>query len=796
MAAGRGVPRRAFPEDAAMSLWPLAIGVGSAAVAVGALAVPAARRIAFGSVGFDWLGHELEFDRIEPDHFTVRLKSGTVLRAFRLDGLAYDTRPEAEQAALHQGRADFLAACAARGVTVRLYGVKRRQDSVFPATWPSQALSEIGAAEAALYRSAFALSWYLTLQSPAPHQLEDADDKLHALLGGYRPRRLSRPTDPEAACPLTGFLNGLICGDYRADLRAVSVNISANLPAADLIFTPDGTISAHLPTPLLHRVIAVREWPDMVSGHLLHELMAVPGEIELSQIALPTGRDKTLLLLKRGANSAFGSAQAAGECAAAIELLNQGRTALVATQLAIVLRAADEAELNDLTAQVARILADRRVVASVETRGAAAVWFNRLPDRDRLLRPLKLFVENVAALWPFENAPTGLAESQYGKGPVRSFMTGSGQAYRFQFQCSVAPKALGHFVVFAPSNSGKSTLVLHLLGGLAKFEGIRSTIFDSKEGARFMIEALGGLYQPFDRLALNPLDCDDTPINRQRLALLIRLMLGEAGDTAGIEDILAHVAETAFQLPVEARTFDQVFPLTFPAHSEARKSFARWVVDAKGRAGLYANTFNAPRDSLSGFLDRAFLTGINMNEALEDPALGAPVVAHISTAIERMAREGRVKGFAVFIDEAANLLRNPAFRDLAAVMYREYRKFGGAVGMAFQDPGALHKSGIADAVIENTATFFFYPNPQGNRSAYEPFNLNDEQKGFIFGAPEGRKVLLVKRDAATGFEESTVLDIDLAPLGRSLRFYRSGPDAVRELTSLQEKWGEQWRVHL
>ena len=51
---------------------------------------------------------------------------------------------------------------------------------------------------------------------------------------------------------------------------------------------------------------------------------------------------------------------------------------------------------------------------------------------------------------------------------------------------------------------------------------------------------------------------------------------------------------------------------------------------------------------------------------------------------------------------------------------------------------------------------------------------------------------LVQRDAAIGFEQSTILDIDLAPLGRALRFYRSGPDAVRELQAIQAKWGDQW----
>lgn len=780
-----------------MSLWPLAFGVVSAAGAAGALAVPAARRLAFGSVSFDWQGHELEFDRVEPDNITVRLKSGTVMRAFRIGGMAYDTKPEGEQDALHQGRTDFEFACASRGVVVRKFGVKRRRALHLDATWPSPALQEIGDAEAALYRQSSELRWFITLQSPALHLLEEADEKVRTLLKAYRPVHLTRPADPAADCPLTGFLNFLVCGDLRDDLRAVSANISANLPAASPIFDKaSGDSLIYLPAPYHHRVIAVREWPDLVSGHLLHEIMTVPGEIEVSQVAVPIGRDGDIIGLKRSANNPFGPAQAAAECHAAIELLQEGKTQRFNTQLAIIVRGRTEAEIEAVTGQICSILGTRRAVYSVETKAAPVMWFNRTPDHEKLVRPLKLFCENTAALWPFESAPVGLTTSQYGDAPVRSFQTGSGQSYAFQFQCTPAEKALGNFLVIAPSRSGKSTLILHLLSGLAKFVGIRSFVFDSKEGARFMIEAMGGLYQSFDKLQFNPLDCEDTSINRQRMALLARTMLGDAGQETGIEDILSHMVETAFRLPVEARTFNEIFPLTFPAGSPARQAFARWVTDPKERMGLYAGTFNAARDSLSGLLESAPIIGINMNEALDDPNLGAPVVAHISSAIERMARAGHVNGFVNFIDEAAKLLQNPAFCNLAAEMYREYGKLKGAVGMAFQDPGALHKTAIRDAVIENTASFFFFPNPQGSKAAYEPFNLNDEQKAFIFSAPEGRKVLLVKRDAATGFEESTILNIDLTPFARATRFYRSGPDAVRDLQAIQDKWGDAWPANI
>ncbi len=793
-----------------MSAWPLIAGMGSAAAAAGALAVPAARRMIFGSVEHDWLAHELELDRIEPDGMTVRAKprrgrigmpwesaAGSVIRVYRLVGETYDTKPEGQQSALHEGRAACLHALSSLGVVTRLFGVKRHRAVIHPAIWPSPTLSEIGDAEAGLYRNAYDLRWYLTLQAASLDILERADERILALLSDYRPSRVVRPVDPEADCPLTGFLDFLVCGDLRDDLRAVSANVSANLPGADLVFKREGSFVAHLPNPVRHRIITIREWPDLVSGHLLHELMALPGEIEVSQVCVPIGRERALFELNRRSKSQFGAEEAVKQALAAIELLQQGKTTLLSTQLAVVVRGTTEAEIDALVADIGRILGNRRVAFSVEIAGAPLVWFNRMPDHETLLRPLKLFTEAVAALWPFQGSPSGLSESHWGTAPVRSFMTGSGQAYAFQFQCSTAQKALGNFLVIAPAGSGKSTLILYLLAGLAKFDGIRSYIFDSKEGTRFMVETLGGLYQSFDTLALNPLDAEDTPINRQRLALLIRSMLGDAGQAPGVEDTLALTVENAFRLPVEARTFSGIFSLSFARNTTTRAAFARWVEDGKGKAGLYSRIFNAPRDSLGGFLNKSFMVGVNMNEALDDPNLGPPVVAHVANAIERVAREGHAKGFAIFIDEAANLLRNPAFRDLAAEMYREYRKLYGSVGMAFQDPAALHKSGIADAVIENTASFLFFPNPQGNPGAYEAFNLNEEQRAFILGGGhEGRKVLLVKRDAATGGDESVILDIDLAPLGPSLRFFRSGPDAVRDLKAIQQKWGEEWLAHV
>src|SRR3546814_11881065 len=78
--------------------------------------------------------------------------------------------------------------------------------------------------------------------------------------------------------------------------------------------------------------------------------------------------------------------------------------------------------------------------------------------------------------------------------PVRFFRTPSGQAYAFQFHVVAERQTPGNFLVMSPTGGGKSTVIAHLLGGLAKFAGVRSYLFDSKEGARYMVETMGGLY--------------------------------------------------------------------------------------------------------------------------------------------------------------------------------------------------------------------------------------------------------------------------------------------------------------
>jgi type IV secretion system protein VirB4 len=801
------------------TIWPYVLTMGTAAITASAVSVPAIRKFAMGSIEQDWLGDELPFDYISDDGKIVHTREGGAFVVFQIAGQSYETKPETLQDNLLKGRTALLQQLSELDLTCRFFGVKRLLDSSHNADWPSPALTEIATRERVKYRHSYQLRWYIVLSNNgALKPLIEGCSKVKSLLSEYKPRQLisqnassaayasSATYASSAACELTQFVNFLACGELRDDLISTSINTSGSLQAADMIFRDDGFIECHVPLKKYHRIITVNLWPESVSGHSIAELLALPlamqGEIEVMQVAVPIGKERAVAMMARKQkelrSNPFVGLSTAAEFEACAALISDGTQSMFTTQFQIVLRAGSKEELEGMVERTSAVLAVRRINHVVETVGAPICWFNRMPGREKLLRPLKLFDENIAAIWPLHFAPVGQITSPVGDRPVRLFGTSSGQSYAFQFHVSDKPQSLGHYLVFAPTGAGKSTLIMHLLGGLAKFRDVRSYIFDSNEGARFMVEAMGGNYQIYSNLQLNPLDVgEDTLATRHRIALIMKSMLGDAASGENIDQVLSHAIQVALTVDPPKRTFNAIFKYAFEKQSPERKAFARWV-DVDGSAGMHSHIFNAPNDALAGFLEKSFMTGINMNEALSDPVVGPPIVSHIGETISKIAARNS-SGFNIFIDEAANLLQNEGFRTSVKEMFREYRKLNGMVGLAFQDPSALHASEIASAVIENVSTLIFFPNTLGKKQDYEPFNLNDEQLEFILsGCATGnnRRVLLVKREASTGFEESVILNIDLSHLGDALRFYRSGPDAVEHLKHIQDQWGDQWQSHL
>ena len=797
-------------------MWDTVLMTGVSALAIAGLVQPVAQKIMLGDIEHDWQANELELDSIDPvDCQTVKTKDGQYFRVMHVRGISYDALVGSKQESMLKGREALFLTLGRLNLDVRLFGIKRQHAISFEAKWPSPTLTEIAAAEKAHFQKSYYVNWYILLSSDNFRSLKKGCEKVSNTLSKYKPRILTQPQDRSADCELTSFLSYLLCGEYRKNIKAVSNSLSANIPSADYHADKNsGVIEIHSPCRNLFKVIAVTEWPEIVNGTLFHQILSINGDIEVSQICNPIKRSTAEGLYARRRREQktpiIGNTATRDESAALEELLKQGNTAVFMTQMQIIVRADNEEKLDDIVTEVCDLLGHMRVEHSVETEGAPLCWYqripkkkwNKLPGLSDLYRQLDLQEQNIAALWALNHSPVGMTKSPYGGLPLRYLRTPTGQAYAFQFHVSDKPTSLGNYLVFAPSRSGKSTLIMHLLGGMAKFEDTRSFIFDSKEGARFMVEAMGGMYQGYEELSLNPLDVgEDTKKNRDRIHSVLKAMAGNLTLDDMDQEAIAHAVTLAFKLNAPERTLDNIYEYAFAKRTSLRRAFSRFVTDAKGNVGKDAHIFNAAHDVLGSYLQSSFMVGINMNEALSDSVVGPSIVTHISEAILKSAASS-CKGFNIFIDEAAALKQNVVFDNWLTVLYREIGKLNGSVGMAFQDPAAMFRSGNAEAYLENTATFFFFPNSNASHESLAPFNLNEEQIGFILGGEfyerrEGdRQVLIVKRDAATGLDESAIVDVDLTPLGDSLRFYRAGTDANAHLEAVKQQWGETWLNHL
>ena len=792
----------------------LLMATGTAAAAA---LIPALNKSFMGDVKRDWLGGQVEFDSVEPDNVTIRLKSGRYCRIVAIEGVSYDAMVPQEVISLSEARGTAFGRLAGAGITARIFAIKRQAPVRYKGEWPEGNVEEIGKAEEKKYSRTFAIGWFVMLDSTNRQTLHKEGEGFISLMQKFKATYLSVKRDTEKEddyvaaasamkCTIPEFVNYLMTGDMVYGINWIRENMSFDLGNSNLSISDNGDIKTSTPHDHLQRMIAVRRWPEDVSGMIVGDLLRIPHEIELSHVVLPEGKKKVQLLLNQKAGelekfSALGGDTTAEDFHEYVEVLSKDSNInSLKTEFVVCLRTKDEKEMEKALSAVEEVLGRYRVIYNRETSAVGVLWFNRMPapkhKQGRILRPLRILTTNIGPMWPFNSMISGNVASPWGDSAVRLFTGSSGQSYRFQFHASAAPQSVGHYLVLAPTGGGKTTIMMHLLSGLMKFKNVRSYVFDSREGTRFSIEAMGGNYKSFDTLDLNPLDVDDTPENRNRIGTMVKAMIPAHVNDENMKEMVDAVINFTFTAKPHNRTFNQIFPLAFPRDEPATKSFLQWVVDKKHNKGLYHHVFNAKKDGLNEALGKAQITGINMNEALGNPELGPPVVTHIMNKISDTAKAlagENVGGFNIFIDEAAKLLENAGFRGAVVEMYREYRKLNGVVGMAFQDPSALHKSGIAEAVIDNTSTLIIFPNPQARAEDYAAFNLNEEQIAFITTTHKGRKVLVVRRDGPSGLDETVVLDADLGWLGESMRFYKSGPDAVKKMVRLQKSHPENWR---
>ena len=174
-------------------------------------------------------------------------------------------------------------------------------------------------------------------------------------------------------------------------------------------------------------------------------------------------------------------------------------------------------------------------------------------------------------------------------------------------------------------------MVLNFLLAQARKFRPRIIFFDKDRGAELFIRAIGGRYdllRPGAPSGLNPLQLDDTPVNRQFLIDWLALLAGGADidETARIEDAV----DANFGQPVEHRRLRHLAELfrggQRPHAGDLWARLRPWWGEGE-RAWLFDN----PQDQT----DLAAETvGFDMTQILDDPAMRTPAMMYLFHRVE------------------------------------------------------------------------------------------------------------------------------------------------------------------
>lgn len=484
---------------------------------------------------------------------------------------------------------------------------------------------------------------------------------------------------------------------------------------------------------------------------------------------------------------------------AAMDGLANGQFAIGEYSYTIAVYADSVEQVKKNTEDAAKKLQDEGFLPFVSTTALAAAFFSQLPCafayRPRLA---KITSENFAHLAPLHNFYAGKRNGNPWGEALALLKTPSDQPFYFNFHFSnfdeneLATDRLGNTVVIGTSGSGKTVLLNFLLAMAQKYRTpnyeLTTVYFDKDHGAEIAVRAMGGGYLKVENgipTGFNPFQLDNTPANIQFLNTFVTTILKQDGQIISTSEDLALKAaiKSVMEMPRQMRRLALVPQfLTEGLTKEERqnslsKRLSRWIGN-----GDLAWVFDNPEDTLDFFKYPNF--GIDGTDFLDNKEVRTPIALYL---IHRMEQVIDGRRFIYVMDEFWKWILDDAFRDFAFNKLKVIRKQNGVGVFATQSPSDVINSKIAKAVIEQTATQIFLPNPRADRADYvDGFKVTEAEFEIIRKLPEGSRTMLIKQDG-----RSAICRLDLGWIPPALKILSGSTRNIEYMHHLIEKNGEQ-----
>lgn len=354
---------------------------------------------------------------------------------------------------------------------------------------------------------------------------------------------------------------------------------------------------------------------------------------------------------------------------------------------------------------------------------------------------------------------------------------------------------LGHMITFGPTGAGKSTLLCTLVAQSLRYPGMTKFVFDIGNSCYTFCKAVGGQHY-----AIGATDGVDEKGNKivEYAFCPLRDLESQSDKAWACTWIETLVELNDVKLTPEKRNEIAARVEGFSRPENRHRTllaFVNGLNDREMKEALAVYT----RGGMMGYLLDADEDGLQFNaqgglvvfEISELMSLGKnryilPVLLYLFRRIEKMLR-GQPAG--IDIDEAWQVLGEPAFRDKLREWFKQLRKNNCALSLFTQSLSDSVNSGILDVIVESTATKIFLPNAmargEDTAEVYKRFGLNSRQIEIISSAIPKRQYYMT---CANG---SRLFELALGPLQLALVAV-SDKDSLAKVRALESRFGSDW----
>lgn len=540
--------------------------------------------------------------------------------------------------------------------------------------------------------------------------------------------------------------------------------------------------------------VDIKDYVDFSEPGILNTMLGLPCEYiethSFSPMNALDARNALRLQRNRLISSEDSAVSQVRQIDQAIDELSSGNFSLGEYHYNMQVRGSTRDEVKNARSAAIEALQNSHFLGVAVDLVVDAAYAAQLPGNWRARpRTAKLSSRNFTGLCAMHNFTVGKRNGNPWGEAVTILRSPARQPIYFNFHASAPGEDstglpdLANTQIIGKSRGGKTVLALFLMANLAKY-GTQCVFFDMNRGAEIAIRAMGGKYLALERgkpTGFNPFKLEPTDRSILFWEDLVKVCTRFAGGhhTPKEEAEIAHAVRACARLPKELRSFSAVVQNlpNVDANSVAER-LKKWVADS----GSLGWALDCSDDELEFEQGRTY--GFDYTELLDDPTCRSAVMMYLLYRIEQLL-DGR--RFAYFMDEYWKALSDPYFEDFAKRKQKTIGKQNGFGVFMTQSPSDTLQSPIAKALIEQTATYIFLPNPTADRDDYVGgFKLNDTEYEIVKNLPDGSRLMLVKQGESVG-----VATLNLQGFDDELKVLSGTTQGVARLERLRARLGDE-----